>query len=47
MHWTSVSRIENGHQSPTWGAVARLATALEIGIADLARLAAEQDLPDH
>jgi len=37
LHWTSVSRIENGKQSPTWDSVANLATALDIEIADLAR----------
>lgn len=43
LHWTSVSRIENGRQSPTWDSVANLAAALEVDIADLARDAAEQD----
>jgi transcriptional regulator with XRE-family HTH domain len=42
MHWTSVSRIENGRQNPTWDAVAKLAMALDVEIGDLARLAAEQ-----
>jgi transcriptional regulator with XRE-family HTH domain len=42
LHWTSVSRIENGRQSPTWDSIADLATALKIDIADLARVAAEQ-----
>lgn len=42
LHWTSVSRIENGRQSPTWDSVANLATALDVDIADLARDAAEQ-----
>jgi transcriptional regulator with XRE-family HTH domain len=45
IHWTSVSRIENGRQNPTWNAVASLATALDVDIADLARLAAEQPAP--
>jgi transcriptional regulator with XRE-family HTH domain len=42
IHWTSVSRIEHGRQSPTWDAVVDLATALSIDVSDLARLAAEQ-----
>ena len=42
IHWTSVSRIENGRQNPGWEAVAKLAAALEVEIADLARLAAEE-----
>lgn len=42
IHWTSVSRIENGRQNPTWDAVARIAAALEVEMSDLARLAAEQ-----
>jgi transcriptional regulator with XRE-family HTH domain len=46
LHWTSVSRIENGRQNPTWNVVASLATALGIEMSDLARLAAEQPSPD-
>jgi len=46
IHWTSVSRIENGRQNPTWDAVAELASALHIEIGDLARLAAEQPAPE-
>jgi DNA-binding XRE family transcriptional regulator len=46
IHWTSVSRIENGRQNPTWNAVASLAAALDVDIADLARLAAEQPVPE-
>lgn len=42
IHWTTVSRIENGRQNPGWEAVAGLATALGIEIGDLAKLAAEQ-----
>lgn len=45
IHWTSVSRIENGHQNPTWDAVVELAEALHIEIPELARLAAEQPPP--
>jgi transcriptional regulator with XRE-family HTH domain len=42
IHWTSVSRIENGRQNPGWEAVANLAAALGVEIGDLARLAAEE-----
>jgi transcriptional regulator with XRE-family HTH domain len=42
IHWTSVSRIELGRQNPTWDAVASLATALNVDMSDLARLATEQ-----
>jgi transcriptional regulator with XRE-family HTH domain len=42
IHWTSVSRIENGRQNPTWNAVAGLADALGVEMSELARLAAEQ-----
>jgi DNA-binding XRE family transcriptional regulator len=46
IHWTSVSRIENGRQNPTWNAVAKLASALEVEMADLARCAAAEPSPD-
>jgi transcriptional regulator with XRE-family HTH domain len=42
IHWTSLSRIENAKRKPTWDVVSRLATALEVDLGDLARLAAEQ-----
>ncbi len=42
VHWTSVSRIEHGEQSPTWDTVSRIAGALGLGVGDLDRLAAEQ-----
>jgi len=45
IHWTSVSRIENGRQNPSWDAVADLAAALDVEMADLAQLAAEQPSP--
>lgn len=47
LHWTSVSRIENGKQSPTWDSVANLAAALDVEIADLARDATEQSDTDR
>lgn len=42
VHWTSISEIENGKRNPSWEVVVKLATGLEIGVADLAQLAAEQ-----
>jgi transcriptional regulator with XRE-family HTH domain len=46
IHWTSVSRIEHGRQNPTWNAVAGLATALDVDMSELARLANEQPVGD-
>lgn len=40
--WTSISEIENGKRNPGWDIVGKLASGLEMEIADLARLAAEQ-----
>ncbi|HEX5714217.1 MAG TPA: helix-turn-helix transcriptional regulator [Solirubrobacterales bacterium] len=37
-----LSMIERGHSNPTWGTVARIASALKIRMRDLARLAEEQ-----
>jgi DNA-binding XRE family transcriptional regulator len=42
VHWTSLSQIENGKRNPGWNAVVSLATALDVEIGDLARLATEQ-----
>lgn len=42
LHTVSVSRIEGGKQNPTWTALSNLATALEVEMVDLVRLAAEQ-----
>lgn len=42
VHWTSISVIENGKRNPGWNVVANLATGLEMDIAELARMAAEQ-----
>jgi transcriptional regulator with XRE-family HTH domain len=42
LHTVSVSRIEGGKQNPTWIALMGLATALEVEMVDLVRLAAEQ-----
>jgi transcriptional regulator with XRE-family HTH domain len=42
LHTVSVSRIEGGKQNPTWIALSNLATALDVEMVDLVRLAAEQ-----
>jgi transcriptional regulator with XRE-family HTH domain len=42
VHWTSISRIELGEQSPTWETVGRIAAALGLDVGELDRLAAEQ-----
>lgn len=41
IHWTSVSRIENARQNPTWDAVASIADALDVKIGELERVAEE------
>jgi transcriptional regulator with XRE-family HTH domain len=46
LHAVSVSRIEGGKQNPTWLALSSLATALDVKIVELVRLAAEQSGPD-
>lgn len=45
LHTVSVSRIEGGKQNPTWLALSNLATALNVELVDLVRLAAEQPNP--
>jgi len=42
LHWTSITRIERGRQNPTWTALGRLATGLDLELEELVRLAAEQ-----
>ena len=42
IHWTYLSDIENRKRNPSWEVVTRLAAALEVGLTDLARLAAKQ-----
>lgn len=42
VHWTGISVIETGQRNPRWEMVCKLATGLEMDIADLARLAGEQ-----
>lgn len=36
---SQMSRLEKGRGNPTWGTVKRIATALEVELADLAALA--------
>lgn len=42
VHWTGISLIETGQRNPRWDVVCKLATGLEMDIADLARRAGEQ-----
>lgn len=42
LHWTSVVRIERGRQNPTWTALTRVASGLDLELAELVRFAAEQ-----
>jgi transcriptional regulator with XRE-family HTH domain len=46
LHSVSVSRIEAGKQNPTWIALVGLATALDVELLDLVRLATEQPSTD-
>jgi transcriptional regulator with XRE-family HTH domain len=41
-HRVSISRIERGEQNLTWIALGKLATALDVELLDLVRLATEQ-----
>lgn len=45
IHWTHLSRIENGRRRPTWEVVVALAAALEVDMGELASLAARQPAP--
>jgi transcriptional regulator with XRE-family HTH domain len=42
IHWTYLSQIENGKRNPTWEVLCNLATALDVTILELVRLADEQ-----
>ncbi|HEU4905311.1 MAG TPA: helix-turn-helix transcriptional regulator [Solirubrobacterales bacterium] len=42
LHTVSVSRIEGGKQNPTWIALVSLATAIDVDVLELVRLAGEQ-----
>lgn len=39
MHWTYISQIENGLNSPTFRVLERLAAALQIEVSELVRMA--------
>jgi transcriptional regulator with XRE-family HTH domain len=45
LHAVSVSRIEGGKQNPTWIALSNLATALDVEMIELIKLATEQANP--
>lgn len=42
IHWTYLSGIENGKRNPSWRIIGKLATALNVSVADIARAAGEQ-----
>jgi transcriptional regulator with XRE-family HTH domain len=42
IHWTYLSGIENGKQNPSWDVLCRIASALDVEILELVRLADEQ-----
>jgi transcriptional regulator with XRE-family HTH domain len=42
IHWTYLSGIENGKRNPSWEIIGKLATALEVSVADIVRVAGEQ-----
>jgi transcriptional regulator with XRE-family HTH domain len=41
LHTTSISRIENGNQNPTWESLASIAAALDVQMLEVVRLATE------
>jgi len=41
-HRVSISRIERGKQDPSWTGISRIATALDVELVDLVRLAGKQ-----
>lgn len=43
IHPTWISHIESGRNNPAWGSVRRIAAALDLTVAELARLAEELD----
>jgi len=43
IHWTYLSQIEKGRRNPRWTVLCRLATALDISILELVRLASEEE----
>jgi transcriptional regulator with XRE-family HTH domain len=42
IHWTYLSGIENGKRNPSWDVLCRIASALDIEILELVRLAGDQ-----
>lgn len=44
IHWTYLSGIENGKRNPSWDVLCRIASALDIEILELVRLAGDQPL---
>ncbi len=46
-HRVSISRIERGEQNLTWISLGNLATALDVELLDLVRLATEQNGADR
>ncbi len=42
LHRFSISRIEGGKQNPTWVALSKIATALDVALVDLVKRASEQ-----
>lgn len=42
LHSRSISRIERGRQNATWTALVDIATALDVDLIDLVKLAGEQ-----
>ena len=48
MHWTYVGGIERGERNPSWENVVKLATALDVGVSELAaRAEAVSDYVSH
>lgn len=43
IHWTYLSQIEKGRRNPSWTVLCSLATALDISILELVRLASEEE----
>lgn len=39
IHWTYLTGIERGQRNPTWRVVGSIASALEVKVSELARLA--------
>jgi transcriptional regulator with XRE-family HTH domain len=46
IHWTYLSGIEHGKRNPSWRILGKIATALDLAVADLERVAGEQPETD-